>query len=205
MNIQTFDYSVDILQVLLWQYNEAKGIKSILVSKQLWYLTNQEEFWLNWFAAVFNLGNANVFGLSVWAIILDIPLFLDPGGESSLAPIFGFNEIPSINSYLNFENSNFSSRGTIVILTEEEQRLILRLRYFQLITRGAIPEINTFLNILFNSSAVPYQGNVWVLDNFDMTMTYVFDFDIPTRMLTILQKYDLLPRPAGVQVIVEVI
>lgn len=198
MKIQNFDFSVDLLQVLLWQYNEATALQGLLTQKQSWYDLNQMQFWMDWYVNVFDLRTANLFGLSVWSIILNVPLFVNLDPPPPGAPIFGFNEVPSINTYLNFNNSCFSSLDTQIFLTVEEQRLVLRLRYYQLVSRGAIPEINTFLHELFNSNAVPYQGNAWVLDGFDMTMTYVFDFFLPRTMRIIIKALDLLPRPAGV-------
>jgi hypothetical protein len=208
MRIQEIDYSVNLLQSILWQYNDATNLKSLVGQKQGWYDLNQSAFWSDWYDDVFNLMTANQFGLAVWAIILNVPLFIDLSPESDDAPIFGFNEDPSINSYVNFNNfatsfigSNFSSRGSVIVLSDEEQRIILRLRYYQLVSRGAIPEINQMLKNIFGSGAPTppaYQGNAWVLDGFDMTMTYVFDFAIPKIMRTILVELDLLPRPAAV-------
>ncbi len=192
MKIQEFDYSVDLLQAILWQYANSKNLIGLVNQKQEWYNENQSQFWQDWYDNVFNLQTANAFGLTVWSIILNIPLFIlndpDPPGK----PIFGFNEVPEINDNENFENGNFSNI-TGIVLTLEEQRTLLRLRYFQLTSRGAIPEINNFLNILWGD-----QGGAWVLDGFDMTITYIFNFNLSYNLRQILVDYDLLPRPAGV-------
>lgn len=211
MNIEEFDFSVDLLQTLLWQYNKATSLQSLLTQKQAWYDLNQSEFWENWITNVFDIRTANQFGLAVWAIILAIPLYINTQPPEPGAPIFGFNEDPSINDYLNFETSNFSNIGSSEILTVEEQRLILRLRYFQLVTRGNIAYvevpseddsgnqlmgINNFLDYLWKTSTS--WGQVWALDDFDMTMTYVFNFFVSRVMRKVLVELDLLPRPATV-------
>ena len=72
--IQEFDFSVDLLQAILWQYNNATSLQSLLNSEQAWVIENQTEFWENWLRDVFDLRTANEFGLSVWSIILGIPL-----------------------------------------------------------------------------------------------------------------------------------
>ena len=202
MRVQDFDFSVDLMQAILWQYNRATNITGLIQEKQNWYNFNQEEFWEDWFVNVFNLETANFFGLSVWAYILNLPLFVPINPEDPDKPLWGFNAIDGafpnyINTYQNFENGNFAIQGGNVVLTLEEQRFILRLRYFQLCNRGAIPEINTFLNYLCTSSP-ELGGQIWALDGFDMTMTYVFDFPISEQLRIVLQQYDLLPRPAGV-------
>lgn len=201
MRIQDFDTSADLTLAILWQYSQATNLLSLINQKQDWYNTNQEDFWDNWYINVFNLQTANFFGLSVWAYILNLPLFIPLHPENPDKPNFGFNEVITfptyINTYLNFTVSNFSTRGGEIILTLEEQRFILRLRYYQLANRGAIPEINAFLNYLCSTST-GIGGNITVLDNFDMTITYVFYFQPSFGLKQVLQQYDLLPRPAGV-------
>ena len=201
MKIQTFDYSVDLLQAILWQYNDAINLQSLLTQKQDWYNLNQRDFWNDWYTNVFNLLTANFFGLSVWSKILNLPLFVPVNPEDPGKPIWGFNEytvFPTlINTYQNFENGNFSTRGEVVVLTLEEQRFILRLRYFQLANRGDIPDINSFLQYLF-ATTPGMTGTSWALDGLDMTMTYIFTVPISEALASVLIQYDLLPRPAGV-------
>jgi hypothetical protein len=126
----------------------------------------------------------------VWSIILNLPLFIEPTPDPPGKPIFGFG----LNNQ-NFERGNFSSRSSQIILTTEEKRIILRLRYFQLVSRGSIPDANAFLKKVF----VNY-GNVYLLDGLDMTITCVFTFAPSFRLLSIIKRYDIMPRPAGVRI-----
>lgn len=175
------------MQAILWQYNDAARLQSILQQKQDWYNKEYSEFWQDWYSDVFNLQTANDFGLTVWAIILGLPLTITSGDEPS-SNLWGFGEFNR-----NFNRGNFAPSTTGISLTTEERRIVLKLRYFQLITRCAIPEINQFLAYAFKD-----MGKVYVLDGLDMTMTYVFTFAPPARLLYVLQTYDVLPRPAGV-------
>ena len=221
MNIQSFDFSVNILQVIIWQYAQATNLVNLLNQKQNWWNVNQTQFWLDWYANVFNLQTANTFGLSVWSYILGVPLYIVLDPEPSDTPVFGFNDnsmYPTLeNTYLNFgaTGGNFSSRGSYISLSVEETRFLLRLRYFQLYTRGnceysgvqapnaPIQGINNFLEYLINSSSIGYTGTIYVLDNLNMTITYVFTgSNFPSGLLTALTKLDILPRPAGVAVII---
>jgi hypothetical protein len=189
MRIQEFDYSVNLLQAILWQYNDALRLQSLLEQKQSWYDINQSEFWSDWYRDVFDLRTANDFGLTVWAIILNIPLTITSGGEVDIER-FGFEEFR-----LNFTRGNFAPSSSGIKLTTEQRRLVLRLRYFQLVTRGAVPEINQFLDYVFGDL-----GNVYVLDGLDMTMTYVFTFAPSKNLFFVLKNFDVLPRPAAVGV-----
>jgi hypothetical protein len=197
--IQEFDYSIDVMQAMLWQYNNAARLQSLLNQKNEWYAINQQEFWQDWYTNVFNLQTADTFGLAVWSIILDIPLFIELNPDEPGKPIWGFNEVITFPTYendnVNFENGNFTSTNSIIVLTEEQQRLVLKLRYFQLVSRGAIPEINAFLKTLFADL-----GTAWVLDGLDMTIVYVFNFTVPQNLLSVFKYYDILPRPAGVKI-----
>lgn len=188
MRIQAFDYSLDLLRAILWQYNDAARLQLLLEQKQEWYDVEYSSFWNDWVRDVFDLRTANNFGLAVWAIILGLPLSLTSGQEPS-ATIWGFG-----SHHYNFNRGNFAPSVSGIQLTMAEKRLILRLRYFQLTTRGAIPNINRFLKIVF----AEYAGQVYVLDGLDMTITYVFTFLPPPNLLLALQNFDVLPRPAGV-------
>jgi hypothetical protein len=187
--VQDFDFSVDLLQAILWQYDNASRLKSLAVQKSEWYAENQQAFWSAWVRDVFNLQTANDFGLAVWARILNVPLVASvPASEDR--PVFGFGE-----HNLNFYDGNFGrdTSGTVNLSTEQK-RLVLRLRYFQLVSNGTVPEINAFLRLLFGE-----EGTVYVLDSLDMSYAvYVFDFIPSSSVLFVLEQFDLLPRPAGV-------
>lgn len=203
--IQEFDYSVNLLQAILWQYNDATNLQSLINQKQAWYTENQTQFWTDWYNNVFNLMTANTFGLAIWSIILDVPLYLINEPEDPNKPIFGFNaynpSYPTLeNTYTNFGSGNFSSFGEVITLTDDEQRFLLRLKYFKLTSRGAIPEINTFLNYLFATSGGEFTGTAWALDGLDMSMTYVFTQPLPAVINQLLVDLDLLPRPTGVMI-----
>lgn len=187
MNIQTFDFSVDLLKVILWHYNDAEKLQALLQQKQDWYTINQTEFWQNWYKDVFDLRTANDFGLSVWAIILEVPLIAQIAPSDENQPAFGFEE-----NYQNFENGNFVSKtSTTINLTTAQKRMILQLRYFQLVSNGTVPEINQFLKTLF--------GDAYVLDTYDMNYAiYVFNTEVDSNIQFILENFDILPRPAAV-------
>lgn len=215
MNIQEFDYSVNLLQSIIWQYDKASNLISLVTQKQNWYNTNQTQFWTNWYNNVFNLQTANSFGLSVWSYILNLPLFFLSSPEPLDKPLWGFNKIvgswPTLeNTYLNFgllpasttKGGNFSTRGVVITLTEEEQRFALRLRYYQLSNRGDVTDVNKFLNYLIMTSTIGWSGTIYMLDNLNMTITYHFTASsFPPNLFLVLQQFDLLPRPAGVQII----
>lgn len=188
MRIQIFDASVPITDALLWQESTSKSLQALAALKQEWYQENHTKFWQDWYDNVFNLQTANDFGCSVWGIILGIPLTLGPPPDPSGKKNWGFGSLRK-----NFMHGNFTSSGAAG-LTLEEKRIVLKLRYFQLSCRCAIPEINKFLQFLFKDI-----GTAYILDNLDMSITYVFNFQLSDNLIYMFEKYHLLPRMDGVR------
>lgn len=191
MNIQTFDFSVNLLKALLWQYNDAKNLQSLLEQKQDWYSSEFTEFWDEWYRDVFDLNTCNDFGASVWAIILGVQFTVQVVPDKTRLS-FGYGVY-----HTNYFNGNYAnSDNTSIPLNITQKRLVLKLRYYQLIARGTVPETNRFLKYIFGD-----QGLVYVLDQYDMSyVVYVFLYQPDSQTAFVLDNYDLLPRPAGVGV-----
>lgn len=85
--------------------------------------------------------------------------------------------------------------GVNTSLTTEQFRAVILARLKLLHMRCTVPEINSLLKFLFGK-----YGKAYVVDNFDMTMTYHFDFNLSPLQIAVLQNVTLLPRPAGVKV-----
>lgn len=186
--VRAFDFSVDLLQNIIWQYDGTHNLRGLVTGKEAWYTENHTEFWDDWVVDVFDLTTANDFGLSVWAIILGIPLVVVPEPDPGKVA-FGFGI-----ERANFNNGNFAPTSGSFGLTTEQKRLVLKLRYFQLVTRGAAPEINAFLNYIFG------EGEVYVADGLHMNARYIFTNEIPSALQLVFENYDILPRPAAVGV-----
>lgn len=187
--IQSFNYDVDVLAALLWQYNNAPNIQALLNAKQTWYDTNQTQFWEDFYTNIFNLATANDFGLAIWAIILDAPIAyaVVNGG----APAWGFE------NHKNFNQGNFAPAAGVIStynLSTETARVILQLRYFMLTGSCTVPDINRALKYIFFEN----YGTAYIVDIFDMRQMYVFGFVPPSDMQFAFTNYDVLPRPAGV-------
>ncbi len=187
--IQQFNYDADLLQTILWQYENAPNLNALLEAKQGVFDTNQSQFWRDFYTNIFDIKTANYFGLSVWSIILGAPIIYNTLQGNK--PTWGFGAF-----HKNFNNGNFASTGGTVVnypLTLETARAVLRLRYYQLTGSCCVPDINRALADVFEN-----YGRAWVQDNHDMTQTYFFDFALPSDMAFAFTNFDVLPRPAGV-------
>ncbi len=164
MNKYSFnpDNDLNIESQIIWQYENAERLKSLITQKQSWYFENQTEFWHEWAKNVLNISTANDYGLSVWGLLLKVP-------------------------------RTYEIDGVMTTLGTEQYRLLLCGRLLYLRMNGSIPDINEYLNLLFKKDGV-----VFVRDNLDMTITYVFDFNPTQEDFVVLLNTSVLPKPAGV-------
>lgn len=161
-----FEYSpkIDFKKHILWQYNNAPALNSLVSQKENWYIENQQKFWGDWITNVLTISTANDYGLAIWGNLLQTPRTWQVNGEN-------------------------------LTLNTQQYRTLLIARLRLLSMRGTVPEINKLLNFIFGQ-----YGRAFVIDNYDMSITYRFNFNLTPLQLTILRNIDLLPRPAGVDI-----
>jgi len=187
--IQSFDFSIDLLRVILWQYDKADRLVGLLNNKQIAMDENQRDFWQDWYDNVFNLDTANEFGLAVWAIIMNVPLLINAPIVNPDKVGWGFGEFRE-----NFNNGNFNeSASGAQFLTIEQRRIVLKMRYRYLTIRPTIPNINQTLINAFGDL-----GTVFVTDNQDMTMEYTMQFSIPSWIQFVFEELTVFPTPSTV-------
>jgi hypothetical protein len=181
------EFHVNLMRTVLWQYENAPKLKSLVQSEQDWANENVTEFWQNWFRDVFNLKTASEFGLNVWSRILDVPLTINR--PRRVDGVFGFG-----SNHKNFGNGNFGrGRTQDIEVTTEQARKILLLRWFQLTSRPTIANINEALEIVFGA------GTAYVQDNLDMSnQLFMFTERPDYQTIDLLKNTDLLPRPSAV-------
>jgi len=201
--IQSYSFNANLLSSILWQYGQSTNLQALLTAKQNWYNTNETQFWENWITNVFDLTTANQFGCVVWAIILGIPTsYITPGVTNTKPFGVGPDTITTpagLNGFQNFNYSNFASANAgEIVLTLPDIRIILQMRYRQLISRGTVSEVNKILKDIL----VPLYGPIYMQDNLNMTQTVVCVNGINSFLGFIFTELDILPRPAGVQLLV---
>ena len=185
---ESLDLNVNLLRSILWQYENADKLKTLVLGQQEWINENHTDFWNGWIRDVFNLKTANAFGLSVWARILNVSLTIER--EQNIDDVFGFGI-----EHENFNNGGFGvAAGAIDNVSVEQARKMLLARYFTLIYAPTVPNINMILEVLFG------EGAVYVVDSLDMRSTYTFDGAPDYRTRDLLKSVDFLPRPAAVGV-----
>lgn len=85
--------------------------------------------------------------------------------------------------------------GENMSLSTEQYRTVILARLKMLKMRGTIPEINSLLQFIFGK-----YGKAYVIDNYNMSITYRFNFSLTPLQIAVLQNVSILPKPAGVEI-----
>jgi hypothetical protein len=182
----------DVRRTVLTQYANSPVLLSIIDA--LSSAIDRGPQFTDFYNTVWNVETAAGFGLDIWGRIVGVRRALYLTDESYL----GFNEDTAAQPFGFGVFYAGQSLTPNFLLTDEAYRSLILAKAALNITDCAIPSINAILRALF-----PSYGNVYVRDNRDMTMTYVFGA-VPSKVdYAIVTQSGALPRPAGVSVTVE--
>ena len=183
---ESLDLNVNLLRSILWQYENADKLKTLVIGQQEWINENHTDFWNDWIRDVFNLKTANAFGLAVWARILNVSLTIER--EGNLDDVFGFGI-----EHENFNNGGFGvAAGAIDNVSVEQARKMLLARYFTLTYAPTVSNVNMILEVIFG------KGAAYVADSLNMGTTYIFTNEPDYRSRELLKTPSFIPRPAAV-------
>lgn len=113
--LDTTAYNPNFEQHILWQYDNAKHLKSLISSKKNWYKTNNEDFWKNLITDFLCIDTANDWGLNLWGKILQVKRLYNLNGQQislskklyrrlikgSLQLLYSKGSIPEIHKFCN--------------------------------------------------------------------------------------------------------
>lgn len=178
MKIANIDFQNDLSPVLLWQYLDAEKMKAMIKNEQEFVDEAVTKFWTDFNHDVLNLATCNAFGLSLWGRLLRVqrPTYIDS--------------------------------GEVKVFNDEQYRLLLKARIYLLTFDGSAKSLNEFFKTLFPDIVVE------VKDNLDMTVNINFLSEITPEVEVVLRMhevdpitgemiYTFLPRPSGVQYIIN--
>lgn len=151
MKVANFDFSCDLSPVVLWQYNDAERLKSIVENQQVFMDENVRDFFTDFNRDILNIETANTFGLGVWGALLQVP-----------RPVY-------------------DDEGEKKEFTDEQYRLLLRARIYLLTFDGSARALNEFFHILFPDLIVTVKDNgnmtvdISVLNGIDPEIAVLFE------------------------------
>ena len=182
------DFSIDILSSILWQYDNAEKLKSLINKKHDFFNKQTSKFWEDWYRDVFNIDTANYFGLIVWAIILGCNEYVNLTYKAG-SKTFGFGE-----NHKNFHESNFALGSYILSLSESQLRKVVKAQMYNFNSNGSLYDINRLLVNLFpeNNPYVKYSAE-------NNVITYYFNPELSEDDLNIVLFSNMLPSIIGVR------
>lgn len=114
--LDIFTFNTNLINNVIWQYENAGNLKSLIQSKEDWYTENLTDFWQGIVDDFLNINTATDWGLNLWGKILKVNRVYNVYGEDvtlstelyrrcilgKLQLIRSDGTAPSINKYLNF-------------------------------------------------------------------------------------------------------
>jgi len=146
------------------------------------------------YAMVWNIKTAQGWGLDVWGRIVGVQRLLKL--PSTVSDYFGFHG----GSGQPFNQAPFydpRTDATSYFVSDSVYREMILAKAYANITVTTTPNISAVLRILFGD-----RGRCYALSEGKMTMHYVFEFELNDVEKAIISQSNILPRSAGVKVLV---
>ena len=165
---ELFNFDTNLLSSIIWQYDNAPNLQSLITKKNDWYNANVDQFWQDIITNFLNINTANDWGLGLWGNILQVSRTINVNGQLT------------------------------TLSTEMFRRLILG-KLSLIKSNGSVPEINAYLNFIFQDKKTSTSLGAIVRDNQDMSLYYIFNFEPTDEEMALINSRTFLPTPAGVQ------
>lgn len=182
--------SFDVWTTIISQFANSEILAS-LCTNFAQYLDQTLDF-DSFFDTIWNVDTAIGRGLDIWGRIVGVQRVLQiPVGGRYL----GFEEAGGA-TVDPFGQSPFFAGDPLTnnySMPDASFRVLIYAKALSNISDGSIPSINQLLLNLFSG-----RGNCYVVDNGDMTMTYMFKFLLTEVEAAILEQTGVLPKPVGV-------
>lgn len=171
MRIFNTKFIIDLSQCIIWQYDKAIKLITLIKNKENWYKKNVTNFIKNYFWNIFNIDTANTFGLNIWGKLLNL--------QREVVFVGGQNHYLTDNQY------RFLLKGEIAKFHMKHL---------------SVEEINRYLRIICNSLDNEQNFVVDNLD-MTMTYNIQKNFgSVHQEIIQLFNYYDFLPRPSGVAI-----
>lgn len=124
MEVCNIQNTANLLECLLWQYDNAPRLRSLIEACQREFDGNTEDFWNNFYTNIFNLETANTFGLAVWGALLGV------------------------------ERPTYEWQGQTYPYSDDMYRLFLKSQNILNSMDGSIYQINRYMEFLFPNKPI---------------------------------------------------
>ena len=138
--LDTNAYNPNFEQHILWQYDNSKSLKSLILSKKNWYNTNLTEFWQNIITDFLKISSANDWGLNLWGKILQVRRLYNINGElvyiskelyrkvvkGKLQLLFSSGTIPDIHKFCNSVFSDYVHQNAWAVYIKDNNDMTIQ-------------------------------------------------------------------------------
>lgn len=188
---------INVADTILTQYADSPKLKSLIYSFN--EAVGIEGFLDDFYDIIWSIETCDTYGLDVWGKIVVVSRQLTVT-ENKI--YFGFNEASSdpvlVDDPQPFNQAPFYSGELLtstVTLTNDAYRKLIMMKAAANISDCTIPNLNKLLTFMFGEN-----GRCYVRNDGEMVMSYVFEFQLSTVELAIVQSSGALPAPIGVTV-----
>ncbi|WP_447875912.1 DUF2612 domain-containing protein [Serratia fonticola] len=182
---------------IISQYADSPKLRGIIDTFN--QAVEPDNFIDDFYDMVWNIETAGTYGLDVWGRIVVVSRLLTvTPNEKHLGFEEALSTPPEINDPQPFDQAPFytgEQATNTVSLTNDVYRRLIMLKAMANITDCTIPSMNKMLTYMFGD-----KGRSYVRNDGGMVMSYVFEFELSTSDLAIVQSSGALPSPAGVTV-----
>ncbi|WP_233788113.1 DUF2612 domain-containing protein [Serratia ureilytica] len=187
----------NVAATVLAQYAASPRLNALIGSFN--EAVSPDKFVDDFYDLIWNIETAETYGLDVWGKIVDVSRLLTVDDDFNY---LGFSEArldtPTRTDPRPFDQAPFysgeSTTQTIELADPIYRRLIM-MKAMSNITDCSIPNINRMLRYMFGD-----RGRAYIQNDGGMKMSYVFEFELSTAELAIVQSSGALPAPPGINV-----
>ena len=181
---------IDVEQTIISQYQRSQTIVR-LIKNMNEYIDPRKDI-QGFFDAAFNIETAQGFGLDCLGKIAGV------GRTIKIAapyPMVGFKMASGAEAYMPMGFAGFFAGNATsnFVMGDDLYRFVVQAKMLSNIIETTAPAINQVLKNLF-----PDRGECYVIDRYDMSIRYIFKFDLTPVEAAIIALPGILPRPAGV-------
>jgi len=192
VGIQPYTLGMDLRREILWQYEQAPIFSKIIEGMSTFRRDAINELFEYYVTRIFDIRSADRQGLLMWMKILGSRIPIGSARQDKASWGFGqynANFAPDWNEGhgSNFGNVAFGAAA----LALNEFRLVVLMRFREIITRPTWLDI---INLL--QDVIGY--NVAIKDLQNMTVEIRISVPMSKSLRAIIQRYNVIPRPAGV-------
>lgn len=170
-----FTFDTNLIQNIIWQYENAENLKKLITQKQNWYQTNLNDFWQKIVDDFLNIETATDWGLNLWGQILEVSRIYNVNGKQTTLSkdlykrlILGKLQLirsdgtpPKINQYLNFIFSNHKTETSLAAYVKDNYDMSV---YYVLNFEPTDEELALIYSRTFLPTPAGVEDKIYLLD-----------------------------------------